>query len=469
MIATLASLLLFAPTNATIDRRMGLQVVTFALPQGVVRVFLPDDMMAGDTISGTVVAQPNGSTPAEREANTAELRGMVVEAPKAKAKVGDKLKFLIPVALAAPIPFVLKSASGKTVGTANPDYWSHDPFAMPSRTPIVPPICQTAAPLKVLGSFDGDSANTVATVGGVPATVLAETPRSSVVQVAPSTPPGPGAIVIGEPGWNAGVNLEVVSLKLQASKSTLLAGEKATVTATVTGLRHEAPLQITNLSPTVLQFAGTTATVVSQMIQPSSDLGPVIAVLDVVGIMPGAFGLRGVVMLDVKHDAKVALPASQLNAWVRQLRAEMERQIAALAGNKDKATRKELLEKVLNGLKNISFGSNDPATTKSAMLTALDYNLNLISALDVGCALIGIAADLLGYTNLPMPSILSVLKSVKALGGLGDAAGKLDKAIELAEAYEKLSDAKEKLAKAKEVRDAVKQAQDALKSSAKDQ
>jgi hypothetical protein len=65
--------------NASVHQTNGLLVSTFDSAYGQVRVNLPGDMRAGDTISGTVVAEPRGNTEEERSENLAELRGYVVE------------------------------------------------------------------------------------------------------------------------------------------------------------------------------------------------------------------------------------------------------------------------------------------------------------------------------------------------------------------------------------------------------
>lgn len=57
----------------------GMHTATFATPNGSVKVHLPDDMAAGDTISGTVVAEAKGGTQEERSNNMAELRGYVID------------------------------------------------------------------------------------------------------------------------------------------------------------------------------------------------------------------------------------------------------------------------------------------------------------------------------------------------------------------------------------------------------
>src|SRR5258705_13296244 len=56
----------------------GLYITTFTTPQGVITVNLPDDMAAGDTISGTVTAEATGQNDAERAQNLAELKRHVL-------------------------------------------------------------------------------------------------------------------------------------------------------------------------------------------------------------------------------------------------------------------------------------------------------------------------------------------------------------------------------------------------------
>ena len=68
----------------------GLYITTFTTPQGVIKVNLPDDMAAGDTISGTVTAEPTGKNEAERAQNLAELKRhvLVVEGQQTLVEAG---------------------------------------------------------------------------------------------------------------------------------------------------------------------------------------------------------------------------------------------------------------------------------------------------------------------------------------------------------------------------------------------
>jgi hypothetical protein len=62
-----------------------LRVTPISVPEGTLRVYLPDDIAAGDTISGTVVAEPAGNTDEQRSRNTSVLNGYAVDIGTAKA------------------------------------------------------------------------------------------------------------------------------------------------------------------------------------------------------------------------------------------------------------------------------------------------------------------------------------------------------------------------------------------------
>ena len=68
----------------------GLNISTFTTPQGVIKVNLPDDMAAGDTISGTVTEEPNGKNDAERAQNLGALNGYVIEVEGRRTPVADQ-------------------------------------------------------------------------------------------------------------------------------------------------------------------------------------------------------------------------------------------------------------------------------------------------------------------------------------------------------------------------------------------
>jgi hypothetical protein len=86
-LAAVCLTVLFSPRDAATQSKRspnvktgdGLSVVTFTVPAGTLTVNLPDDIRAGDTISGTVIAEPKGQTIEERARNLGVLNGLVLE------------------------------------------------------------------------------------------------------------------------------------------------------------------------------------------------------------------------------------------------------------------------------------------------------------------------------------------------------------------------------------------------------
>ena len=86
-----------ANENAEVGMSPGLQTITFHVPQGNVVLRLPDDMMAGDTISGTVLEEPKGRTEEEHAKNRAVLDALVVELEGTKVPANSPgFKWVLP-------------------------------------------------------------------------------------------------------------------------------------------------------------------------------------------------------------------------------------------------------------------------------------------------------------------------------------------------------------------------------------
>jgi len=77
--------------NALTETAFGLHTVTFDTLQGTVTINLPDDLAAGDSISGTVIAEAKGKTETERQQNQDQLNGLVVEFDKQQTPAGQQI------------------------------------------------------------------------------------------------------------------------------------------------------------------------------------------------------------------------------------------------------------------------------------------------------------------------------------------------------------------------------------------
>lgn len=476
MISTLAFVVAGLPlSQGVVADQRDLQRVTFELAAGKVEVYLPSDMVAGDTISGTVVAEPHGAGEVFK-ANEAVLNGIVVEvgdnAPTRRK--GAASTWAIPSTAGRFLTVSLRSGAGNALASAECPLLPADVANNPG-TYSCDPIANAGAPLQIRGPFDGDSSTTQARIGDLPLVVLAESPRSVVMGGAPNNT-GKNQIVVSEGQRAATLPCNLVRMTLSADKTSLRVGEKATVTCTINGLEgldaseYPVPYEIVNESPARVQFLGMSGNVYAAGLPAGAVKNGIATVrLSLVGVAPGNYLLRGVFFGVKLHDVKKVMNAEAFNAWVAGLitayREKIKKLEADLAKNpKDKGTELNLSRKrgilnVLEGCKNT--GNAELAVSKTLVDKALADDAFFAMAAE----LITTAADMLGYTSIPMPSVGQLLKGAKALAGaakLVKALEAIEKAEKLAEAYEKLSDAKEKLEKVEELKKVLEDVKKAL-------
>ena len=233
----------------------GLNTTIFATPRGKIRVNLPDDMAAGDTLSGTVIAEPQGKDDKERAANQGELSGYVVEIEKQQASSTSRsLKLAIPVASSSTY-LVLKDKQRKEVARIEVPVFGQSP---PVEEFDLPTMGQQGRTVQVGGRFDGDFSTTNLKVGGEDLEVLAESPRRIVARNT-SNKIGPTELVVGEQGRAARCEFRSLGLKLSAPKLDLLRGEQTTLTVAVLGLegiKESVPLVLENQSAAIISMGG---------------------------------------------------------------------------------------------------------------------------------------------------------------------------------------------------------------------
>ncbi len=297
--------------SATTETDWGLHTATFKTPEGKIKVNLPDDMAAGDTISGTVIAEPSGMTLEERQRNTDELNGYVVEIEakdKTVKEASVKTKLLkgvvIPTVLAGGVTtLILKDNKGKIVAKTEIPVQPKPPAVETPSVPTsddfqLPRVGQVGRPIEVSGPFDGDIDNTDVQVGGNDLELLAESPRKVVAQ-SPRDIVGPTEIEVKEGNITASGSINYLRVKLLAPKTTLLRNESTTLTTTVEGLQglapetYPVPFELINESPGIIRFEeGTGQTIYETISQDSvGPKGTFTYSTEVVGIQPGAFNI----------------------------------------------------------------------------------------------------------------------------------------------------------------------------------
>jgi hypothetical protein len=304
--ASVDKLLALAPQggNGKVETAQGLCRVTFDTLPGRVIVNLPDDMRAGDTISGTVFEEPKGQSEDERNRNEKTLNGLVVNFAGERVPVSAKtFKLSIPTAVAGnPKPSDFRIIIEPRAPQDPPVRFFQGPqddpfffdipaelFYRPAPQPpqqfAIPSLGQTGRPIVITGPFDGDSSNTkidfqasgpnVTPIGGdlngmVP---IAESPRKVIVQ-SPSDVTGPMEIRVKEGMTETKGTFRNLGVKLSAPKTSLLRGERTTLTIEVNGLQG-----ITKPVPLTLESNGV-ITMEGGMYQP-------------LGIQPSQVGVDG--------------------------------------------------------------------------------------------------------------------------------------------------------------------------------
>jgi hypothetical protein len=372
--------------------RGGVKTVTFDSPQARVIVNLPDDMMAGDTISGTVVAEPRGNREEERSEHLEELRGCVVEirgeeqpkspsvqdpaklkAPRATTygpvqtvifltpedAIGDKrvqdpservsyvfssgngyagtftlgpfaeYPPVLRVSLKKPPPAAKPPAQGQRQTGAESSSWPVIASAivpvleMHVTTPLnnlqfdFPDIGQQGRHVEIIGPFDGNSENTSLNwtairtkvpdfekntegvsggFGLIDGKPIAESPRKAVF-TAPTNVTGPIELHFKEGNTETTQMFRNVGVKLSAPKTSLLRGERTTLTIQVNGLQGiDKPVPLTLESSGVITMEG--GMFQPLMIQPS-DVGVdgrYTTTRGITGVQTGAWGATATVV-----------------------------------------------------------------------------------------------------------------------------------------------------------------------------
>lgn len=279
----------------------GLTTTIFSTPRGRLRVNLPNDMAAGDKISGTIFAEADGRDQREQTRNLGELRGYVIEVEKQKTAAsssspatGTPFTLAIP-ASGATTNLILRDKDGDEVARRTLPIMRQLPVPA---TIDIPKLGQQGSPLAIGGPFDGDFKNTTVKVGGEDLQKLAESPRQIVAHNTTSHV-GVSKCEVTEGSQTATGEIRTLGIALSAPKLDLLKGEQTTLTVTVSGLEGiegPVPLELENKSSGVIQMSG--GELQRTSISPSQVQGGMYTIeRTLTGIQRGAFTILGTVSI----------------------------------------------------------------------------------------------------------------------------------------------------------------------------
>jgi CHAT domain-containing protein/tetratricopeptide (TPR) repeat protein len=235
----------------------GLYATTFTTPQGTIKVNLPDDMAAGDTISGSVYTEPTGTNETERGQNLDELNGYVIDLAGQKTAVGERT-FTRNINRSGTRPGTIvllhheQSVATATIPTLV--------TAPPRPTQFtVPTGGQQGRLLQIDCPCNGVfSPQDYVRVGGISLPLIAESPRSLVVHNTTEVA-GPTNMDLSENGMAVQCPFRNIQINLSAPKLNLIRGETTTLHVMVLGLggmSGDQSLDLQNNSPGVIKMSG---------------------------------------------------------------------------------------------------------------------------------------------------------------------------------------------------------------------
>jgi hypothetical protein len=485
ILAVLCSASVLPPANSQkVETGSGVRTGTVQTDNGTLHVNLPEEVVAGDTLTGTVIEEPAGRNDAERKENSGQLEGYVVDydGQRRTAKEGTIPWQVRPDLAGRGAEFKIYDGAGHLIASWVVPVLAAPRLPSPARIES-PRIGQAGRPLAIRGPFDGTLQNVSVTIGPQEVRPLVVSPRMLVVSC-PVDPIGLTQIKVTTPGGSASGPLNIVGLKLSAPGTTITRGEHVTVTATVTGLeglpesQYPLPFQTVNYTPSVIRFASQPGTIISQAI-------PYIAVQDgrwtttfpITGISAGSFNLTSMVYYDMVHDAKKDMDTGTFQAWINGLigawqneikKIDSEENSAKASGKKwpdsPKAKGREMRRNVLQTkITELTAASEAADGGLDVAKSIADKALADVTVVEMGADMAVFAADLLGYKDLPLPALTSLLKGLKAIAKGEKVIKLIEDAEKIAEAYEKTKDMAEKAKKLEELKqkvDEVKKAMD---------
>jgi hypothetical protein len=230
------------------------------LEEGKLIINLPDDIRAGDVISGTVSTEPKGERQKEKDRNNSALLNYTIH-------IGGSVFTPAPAGY-KPMNFVATPGTGIRVRDSKlievffkPIIFKPIPTAiasMGSNSVTVPTHALTGAPLGINGNFDGDIATTRCFLDGKDMEILAESPRQSFVTM-PQASSGQHNITVQEKGRSTERKVSAVNMDLSATRTDLLKGQTSTLTVALSGLQglsSDATITLTNTSPSTISLSG---------------------------------------------------------------------------------------------------------------------------------------------------------------------------------------------------------------------
>jgi hypothetical protein len=368
---------LSAQADGDVQVTGGVSTASFTTPEGKIQVHVSSDAAPGDTISGVVLAEPMGKTPQEQQANLGTLTGLVVELEGQRTKVASKqYEWTVPVALRVGRAILtLRHPDGRMVSQVPVPIDPQPPLPRgPGQTGVaLPSDFQVGRPITIRGRFDGSLRGKTVDVGGHRADLLAASPRQVVFRTTDTTF-GEVPIRFTDNGQTTEGMTRAMGVRLTATSTQLIKGQRATLTTTVTGLAgisEPATLTFRNLSPTTVQIEGGSPRITIQPRDLKAD-GTYTDTRRLTGIQAGGFQIVASVSRPALSRFNVPTTIKNVvDAW--ELRARFR-----IAPDAFEAIQKSVIEArrpLEDFLRQQELNGADPQTVFQALLSHYCYDL----------------------------------------------------------------------------------------------
>jgi hypothetical protein len=271
------------------------QKITLSSSKGKINLFAPDKYVAGDTISGKVMAEPSGKTGKKRSKNAKKLDHYSVEIAGVKTGIRNGW-----------ITWTVPDAKDFTVTLLNEKGKKVDSFRMPvhegtremkTREFVCPEIVQAGHPFPIPGQYSGVFDDTVVRAGEEELQLLVESPRAVIVEP-PTRQTGKMEISVTEGNVTKTFKTRNISVRLMADDLHLKRGQTTGLTVTVKGLEEleeRLPLYVTNHSRETVDLVGEgTIWIEPSAVKPED--GSFVFESSILARSSGSFWIRGTVI-----------------------------------------------------------------------------------------------------------------------------------------------------------------------------
>jgi hypothetical protein len=241
---------------ADVSGERGLTRVVLRVPEGVLRINFPDDMAAGDQVTGTVYPEPDpGKNEKEKRSNIMRLGQYGFDLGGRTSMDGNRVHWQIPSSVQGTVTTIqFRDGKNKLIAKCEvPINPRPADTPGPAETPrlLLPLEGEAGRLVSVWGSIPAEDAE--ATIGGKAADLIAQGPRKAVFLTPPDVV---GQTTIAVKAGHAAASGPYYSLgfRMAVSRIDLHAGDTSELTATVSGLNGlsgPAHLTLVNITPAI--------------------------------------------------------------------------------------------------------------------------------------------------------------------------------------------------------------------------